>query len=278
MSYNNDLVNDQLKNLVDLFSSKDANELKQTISKAYIEGLGKPIHNWSLGNQLLVLIHKTNDARTFNQWSKVGRYIKKGSKAIYILRPNQSKILKKNKTTNEEEEIYILNGFSALPVFKIEDTYGAGLKKYEPKEPLRLLEVAEKWNLKIEYDSSIHGEYGSFNPITDKITLCTEDQTTFFHELAHKAHSKIEKLKAGQDPEQELIAQLSACVLGSLFGFDVKAYTYDYISSYIGSKDPKVIGKSCLRVLSKVQKILNMILEESNIKEDQIKLSEVKCK
>jgi len=278
LSYSNDLVNDQLKKLVELFSSNDANDLKQIISKSYIEGLGKPIHNWSLGNQILVYIQQTKDARTIHQWNKAGRYLKKGTKAIYILRPNTNKITKTNKETNEKEEIFILNGFSALAVYKFEDTYGAGLKKYEPKEPLKLIEVANKWNLKVQYDSSMIGEYGSFNHKTNEIVLCTEDQTTFFHELAHKAHSKIETLKAGQDPEQELIAQLSACVLGSLFGFDVKAYTFDYISSYIGSKDPAIVGKKCLRVLSKVQKILNMILEESNIKEDQIKKIEVKVK
>jgi len=276
MSYNSDLVNDQLKNLIDLFSSDKVHTLKDTIKKAYIEGMDKPMSKWSLGNQLLVLIQKTEDARTINQWCKVGRHIKKGSKAIYILRPNQKKIQVKNKDTNEYEDQFILNGFSGLPIFKIQDTYGAGLKKYEPKNPLPLKDVADKWDLKVVYDSSIHGEYGSFNATDNKIRLCTEDQTTFFHELAHKAHSKIETLKAGQDPEQETIAQLSACVLGSIYGFDVKEYTFNYISSYVDSNDPKIVSKMCLRVLSKVQKILMMILEES--KDDTNKVIEVKNK
>lgn len=276
MSYNTQLVNDQLTYLVDLFSSSDATKLKDTITKTYIQGLGKPLHKWSLGNQILVYLQKTTDARTLNQWRKVGRHIKKGSKCIYILSPVNKKIESKNKETNEIESMYILSGFKGLPVFKYEDTYGAGLKKYEPNKQLKLKEVADKWNLKIEYDSSLHGEFGSFSLLDNKIRLCTEDQTTFFHELIHKAHSKIETLKAGQDPEQETIAQLGACVLGLMYGFDVKEYTFNYIASYVQSKDPQLVGKMCLRVLSKVQKILNLILEEAN--PDNKILCEVKNK
>jgi len=277
LSYNSDLVNEQLNNLVKLFSNEDLSNLKDTIKKVYIKGMDKPMSNWSLGNQIITYMQGTEDARTFNQWNKTGRLIKKGTKAIYILGPINKKIQSKIKGTNDYEEIYILSGFKSIPVFKIEDTYGPALKKYIPDKPLELKDVADKWNLKIVYDSSNHGEYGSFSLHDDKIRLCTEDQTTFFHELAHKAHSKLEKLKAGQDPEQEAIAQLVACTLGSMFGFDVKGYTYNYIASYVGSKDPQVVGKMCLRVLSKVKKILDMILKESeDIKTD--KIIEVKTK
>ena len=273
MSYSNQLVNDSLKEIVDLFSKQEVNQTADTLKKVYLEGLGKPIHNWSLGNQLLVYLKGSNDARTFNQWLKVGRTVKKGSKCIYILSPLQKKIEVIDKLTNQKKDQIILNGFKALPVFRFVDTFGAGLKEFVRKDPLPLLEVAEKWNLKIEYDQSLLGEYGSINVKENKITLCTEDQTTFFHELAHKAHSKIETLKAGQDPEQETIAQLASCVLAGIYGHNIKGYTFNYIASYAGSKDPLIVGKLCLRVLSKVQKILMMILEESNETKTELKTS-----
>lgn len=264
MAYNNELVNDQLKSIVELFSKQEFSLTADTIKKVYLEGLGKPIHNWSLGNQLLVYLKGCTDARTFNQWIKVGRYVNKGSKAIYILSPLQKKIEKIDKITNEKTDQIILSGFKALPVFRFVDTSGCALKEYVRKDPLPLKEVADKWNMTIEYSQSFFGEYGSFNPTENKITLSTSDQSTFFHELAHKAHSKIEVLKQGQDPEQETIAQLASCVLSSIYGQNIKGYTFEYIASYAGSKDPLIVGKLCLRVLSKVQKILNMILDESN--------------
>src|SRR3989337_2329397 len=47
----------------------------------------RPMAEWSLGNQLLALVHGTNDARGFKQWHEVDRQVKKGARALYILGP-----------------------------------------------------------------------------------------------------------------------------------------------------------------------------------------------
>jgi antirestriction protein ArdC len=252
---NTQKANDELKKIIDLFSKE---ELPCLIKKAYLENVGKPCESWSLGNQLLTILSGTSDARGFNQWIKVGRHVKKGSKAIYILAPNTRKI----KDEETEEEKTIVTGFRGMPVFRFEDTDGAALKEYEPKTPLPLKEVAENWGIKITYSKTRRGEFGYFSPKEDRINLCVEDPDVFFHELGHLAHSKFETLKGGQDPEQEAIAELTAATLASMYGYDVKSEAYQYIKSYSQSKTPEQVGRFCMKVAGKVQKVLKLILEE----------------
>ncbi len=45
---------------------------------------------WSWLNQFLVALHGFSDARTYKGWQEVGRQVKKGEKAFYILEPAQS--------------------------------------------------------------------------------------------------------------------------------------------------------------------------------------------
>ena len=77
-----------------------------------------PSMDWSIGNQILMMCNGTTDARGFKQWKTVGRTVKKGSKAIYILAP----LVKKIKEDDPEEEKIIVMGFRPIPVFPIEDT------------------------------------------------------------------------------------------------------------------------------------------------------------
>ena len=252
----------ELNRVVDLFSKK---ELPTLIKKVYFAENHKPSSAWSLGNKLIMLSHDTTDARTFNQWRSIGRFVKKGSKGFWILAPNMYSFRKIDEKTKEETIVKVMKGFSVSKYaeFKYEDTEGkeVELVKDQPKTYPPLAEVAEKMGAKITYDVSMHGEHGSFNPTTQQIRLCTKDETTFFHELAHLAHQKIDgKLKGGQVPEHEIIAELSACVLASLYGYNIESESWTYIKIYAKDKTVEGIGKECMQVLSKVEKILNLIL------------------
>jgi hypothetical protein len=67
-------------------------------------------------------------------------------------------------------------------------------------------------------------------------------------------------LKPVQDPEQETIAELAACALSELYGYDVKGNSYEYIAHYARSHSPEQVGRLCMRVLDKVKKVLDIIL------------------
>ena len=92
--------------------------------------------------------------------------------------------------------------------------------------------------------------------------MCTADESTFFHELAHAADKKLKgKLKGGQDTEQEIIAELSAAVLARCYNLNIDAAAYTYIASYVKSAKPKDIGVWCIRVLGQVEKVISLILD-----------------
>ena len=249
----------QLEKIVKVFSST---ELPDMLAKAYLEPTGSPSDNWSLGNRLIMSMEGTYDARGYRQWQEAGRHVVKGSKAIYILGPMMRRRLEVDEDGKEAYVSYVA-GFHAIPVFRYEDTDGERLKtvKREPKSLPPLADVAARWGIDTRYDATRHGEYGSFSKSDAEIRLCTDDVSTFFHELAHAAHSRFETLKPGQDSHQETIAQLVACVLGRTYGYDVDGYTYNYIAHYAGSAEPAEVGRMCYRVLAKVEKILGMILD-----------------
>lgn len=232
------------------------------LAKSYLEPAGCPSDNWSLGNRLIMAMEGTSDARGYRQWKQVGRHVVRGRKAIYILGPTVRRRVEVDEETGEETVTSYVVGFHGIPVFRHEDTEGERVKtvKREPKALPPLADVAARWGIDTRYDATRHGEYGSFSKSDAEIRLCTDDVSTFFHELAHAAHSRLEEIKPGQDPQQEAIAQLVACVLGRSYGYDVDGYTYNYIAHYAGSAEPAEVGRMCYRVLGKVEKILGLIL------------------
>lgn len=248
---------EELGKIVQLFSSQ---ELPEMCKQVFIKSVG-PSRRWSLGNKLVMLLHGTADARGYRQWQEAGRYVKKGVKALYILAPMIRHKKVKNEETDKEEDVEFPVGFVGIPVFRYEDTEGKPIEEYQPTKLPPLLDVAEKFGVKVEFGPTVLGEGGSYNLVTNVIKLSKENPDTFFHELAHKAHSTFENLKPVQDPEQETVAQLSACVLAKLYGYDATSFSWNYIASYAEEKSPEAVGKLCMRVLSKVQKVITLILE-----------------
>ncbi len=65
----------ELGKIVQLFSTQ---ELPKMCAKAFIESPMKPSSKWSLGNQILMMIYQTSDARGYRQWQQVKRHVTKG--------------------------------------------------------------------------------------------------------------------------------------------------------------------------------------------------------
>ncbi|MGD0639003.1 MAG: hypothetical protein ABSA72_13290, partial [Nitrososphaerales archaeon] len=115
-------ANFELERIVALFSSK---QLPDLCAKALINAPMKPSSKWSFGNQLLMLLAGTNDARGFRQWIEAGRSVSKGSKAFYILGPVRKRVRRKVSDEHEgrgEEVADVRVGFMPVPVFRYEDT------------------------------------------------------------------------------------------------------------------------------------------------------------
>src|SRR6185503_7743064 len=248
----------ELNRLVNLFKS---NEFVPTVAKAFITSGGKPSDKWSLLNKITMILNDTVDARGYRQWQEVGRFVSKGSKAFYILGPRTIKEF--DHDTGKEETKLI--GFIGIPVFRYEDTEGKELPKPEPKQLPPLFDIAKKFGAKVTYQTyDGSGVYG-YNTPDGKIVLFTHDPTTFYHELAHQINRQFENITKG--PEAEAIAELTSCVLCSLYGFENIGHSWNYIKYYaeqietIGN-NPEKVGRLIAKVLDKVDKILKLLFTE----------------
>lgn len=199
------------------------------------------------------------DCRGYRQWQQVKRQVRQKSLAAYILRPHTIKA--KNEETGEEE-IHVI-GFGCLPVFPYSSTEGEPLPELVPPSPPPLIQVAERFNLKVDYEAFNGMFRGSFDPDKEQVTLATFDERTFFHELSHAAHNRVleGKLKKEQDPLQECVAELSACVLARIYGRKQadKGHSYRYIERY-ATEMKKNVSSAIISVLTDVQKVLETII------------------
>jgi hypothetical protein len=199
------------------------------------------------------------DARGFRQWQKADRKVKKGAKALYILAPM---FFKKEE---DGEEALVLGGFKPVPVFRSEDTEGEPLD-YEVIElpDLPLLELTEEWGITIKNIPGSFRYYGFYSDKRKEIGLATKEECVFFHELSHCAHARLKGgLKPGQDPREEIVADLSAQALCRLVGKSDGKYlgnTYRYIEKY-AEKMKKSPITACMQVLDETEKVLNLILK-----------------
>ena len=253
----------ELEKIVRLFSTT---QLPDLCAKALVNAPEKPSSKWSLGNQLLMLLAGTADARGYRQWQDVGRHVRHGSKAFYILGPVFVKKRLESADPNEDEEIEVLVGFRGLPVFRAEETEGAELPSYKPRDPPPLLEVAERFGMRVNYLRLSAGIYGVTDYERQVITLATEDWTVFWHELAHAIHRSDEpKTVHGQEPEAETVAQLVAATLARLYGRPDDSFSWTYVASQAQSSSPKQVGALCMRVLDRAKKVLDLIYPTGGI-------------
>jgi len=215
---------------------------------------GMPSEKWTLSNRVLAYIQTGDlDCRGFRQWQSVGRYVKPGSHAAFILAP----ILIPYTDPDTGEERVTLKGFKAVAVFGVDDTEGKDLPKvdYAPRELPPLANVAKRLGVRVDYMPLPSDRLGSCATDGSRIRLGSQDPQVFFHELAHAAQSRIDgKLKGGQDAGQEVVAELSAAVLSQLYGFDRTGNAWSYIAAYA---DPL---PAIIKALATVEKVLALLL------------------
>ena len=219
-----------------------------------------PSAKWSMGNRVLQFLADTSDARGFRQWQKAGRNVKKGAKAFCILGPN-TRVIKEADDNGQEVDKVIVTGFHAIPVFRSGDTDGEPLP-YEPATPPPLADVAEQFGLSISYQTFASRYYGYYQGNSKRIVLATHSAQVFFHELAHAAHHRIGgKLKGGQVPSHEIIAELTAATLAQMYCPEANlGFSYDYVKSY-AEKSKKTIERACLAVINTAGLVLDEILK-----------------
>ena len=217
-----------------------------------------PSSKWSLANRVLAYVQSGElDCRGFRQWEQVGRLVKKGERAVHILRPVM--VRKRKEDSEELEEKYACIGFSTVPVFAASTTEGScQLAVYIPVKYPPLYEVDQKLGVSVEYVPVSIDKLVDCKIDGSKIRLGSTDPRIFFHELSHAIHAKIDgELKPGQQQTQETVAELTAAVLMDLYGFeDTTGNAWNYIKSY--SEEPLL---AITKALGTVEKVLQVIID-----------------
>lgn len=252
-------VKQVLSNILDKFKT---GEVPEAIAYATYPMADIPSASWSFFNRtIMFMCGMTADARGFRQWKKVGRFVKKGSTAIYILVPCFGKV----KDEESGDEGQVLKYFKAAPVFRYEDTDGEPLD-YEMLElpEMPLTKRAEEWGISVKAIPGNYRYYGAYSMDRKEIALATTEECVFFHELSHAAHEKvIGKLKGGQDPMQEIVAELGAQALCKLVGReaqDTMGNSYRYIERY-AEKMKLSPYSACMKAISETEKVIQLILK-----------------
>lgn len=234
----------------------EAGDVPAAVARATFPPADIPLARWSLRNRMLAMLSHTGDARGFRQWQGVGRQVRKGARALYILGPRLAR--KRDAIPDASGKMpSILVGFTAIPVFRVEDTDGEPVGYGAPDVPEHpLLDVAERWGVTVETAPFSGHAYGWTNG--KGVTLCTPEEGTWFHELGHVADGRAHVLTGGQHSDQEIVAELTATVLARLVGREApnEGAHYTYVARYAERWYPKLgradaVRKACERVLSR---------------------------
>ena len=178
----------------------ETDEVKQSdFFKHYLDVMSK-FWRYSYHNQLLILYQMPQATRVagFRKWQELGRWVKKGSRAIGILVPRIRKIAEiapNNGELNEEEEV---TGFFPASVFDISQTGGQPLPDIDItvngdnyRHFLQyLLDFCAARNIKVDFRNlGINGLYGYSKvgqiAITDAESINTQ-VNTMVHEIGHE--------------------------------------------------------------------------------------------
>jgi hypothetical protein len=245
---------------------EDTNSLPAPLAQVFIRRKdGTHCRKWSWGNQVLVVLHGYTDARGFRQWEQVGRRVKKGEKAFYILGP----IPKKLRDEEAGEERTIIVGFKGLPVFGLEQTEGRPLQTADPEvekwvDSLPLLDVAKRWGLSV---GAVDGDWADFLGRYRKgkrIDLATKNLSTWCHELVHAADDRNGSLtEKGQHWRSETVAELGGATLLEVLGFSHDADLggcFGYIRAY-AEREKIAVTEACMKVLDRTCQAVALILD-----------------
>lgn len=272
----------------DLLSSRNVSGFLE--KKLFTFPTSVPSHKWSMLNQFRLFMLQSMDCRGYKQWKEVGRQVNGGSKSVHILVPIFKEFPSDTKfdASGQPEKVRYLAYFKQVPVFRVEDTEGDRLDYQDSLDELRALdptalplyEIAEALGIPVSYNMS-QREYGSYSyakwdagAFDKKISLCTDAEQTFYHELSHAIDHELydgDFSKADQSLK-EITAEFSACYLAGKYGAEANmVYTRAYVRNWSGKKPPVDQLLKCLNRAVNIALFIEDKKEAMHCQKEEIK-------
>ena len=178
----------RVKNLLE-----EVKELNPKKFQTILDSLAK-FRNYSFYNQIILCFAGCSQVAGYKKWKELGRTVKKGGKATWILAPWLKKV-GEIQEGEEKEDVKVLHGFFSVPVFDIGQTEGEPIKRGLTTgsdidfEELRKATEKAGWTVVFKplevakggYVTSQNGEI-TLNSNLDEL----ENTGTLVHEWVHK--------------------------------------------------------------------------------------------
>jgi len=252
----------------DLLTAFQIGTLPTALVQVFIRrNIDVPSKHWTWTNRTVGILRGHVYAAGFRQWEQLGRHVKKGEHAFYILAPKLKK--EEGEDGADGSDQLVLVGYQPIAVFGYLQTYGEPLPGAEDEpafiDALPLIEVARAWDLSVgTYAIADNPKaLGYFAPGVG-IGLATENLAVWAHELVHAADQRLGTF-TGRGIDSEVVAQLGASVLLECLGHSDKSDpggTYRYIEGYCKEHDRKVLPV-CTELLERTCRCVAHLLDEA---------------
>ena len=113
----------RVKNLLE-----EVKELTPENFQTILDSLAE-FHNYSFYNQIILCFAGCSQVAGYKKWKELGRTVKKGQEAVWILAPWFKKVKVEKDREKEKKERKLLSGFFSVPVFDISQTEGEPVKR-----------------------------------------------------------------------------------------------------------------------------------------------------
>ena len=225
-------------------------------------------HNYSIHNQILAMYQLHGNIcpiNTFNGWKSMGRYVKKGQKAIYLWMPvgGFSKTVK-DEETGEDKKIFVGQRFMFTNKwFGLNQTDGKELVNPENIElpEIDFVKIYNKYGIKLVKYESVKGNTQGYANTEEKTIainpLAEHPEKTILHEVAHIALEHGSKRKDVIKELKEVEAESVAYIVGSIIKLDEKTLSSAraYIQNWLGEHElPEKNVKKILTVANDIIK------------------------
>lgn len=257
-------------------------QLKKGKSKslvAYLKAMGR-LHRYSAGNILLIHLQKPDATHVagYGTWRRMGRYVRRGEKAIRIIAPVLLKNDEEDRKSSREEADHEdgndeIAAFKQACVFDVSQTEGKTMPALSqtsgnPKQCLdKLRSFIEASGIKIAYREPTWSAEGSSTggAILIKSDLSSaEEFSVLVHEYAHEQlHHDENDIKQRKVRETE--AEAAAFVVCHAIGLNTNTASSDYIQLYGG--DRKTLTASLARIRQVAATLLTALSNPSRRKE-----------
>ncbi len=208
-------------------------EVKELIPEKFqtiLDSLAR-FHNYSFYNQIILCFAGCSQVAGYRKWKELGRTIKKGEKAVWILAPWLKKVRAEKDQENEEKKV--LHGFFSVPVFDISQTEGQPIKRGLTIgsdidfEELRKATEKAGWTVVFKpleiakggYVTSENGEI-TLNSNLDEL----ENTGTLIHEWVHKELKHPNNGTPARVAEQQ--AETATYLVCKVLGIERKSVFY----------------------------------------------------